>query len=163
MKELTNLIIIAVICLAVFTGCNQKTEKPQVAVVVPTFDKAAAKAAIEDVNQKIMGFIAAGDSTGMSNLYTADAKLMLTGAPGITGKEQIRAALSGIMKSGITSGKITTSEVWGNEEYLTEEGELSLFAGDAKVFQGKYIVLWKKEGGEWKLLRDIFNSDLPAG
>ena len=26
----------------------------------------------------------------------------------------------------------------------------------------KYIVLWKKAAGRWKLFRDIFNSNLPA-
>jgi len=27
---------------------------------------------------------------------------------------------------------------------------------------GKYLVLWKKENGKWKLHRDISNSDLPV-
>jgi ketosteroid isomerase-like protein len=31
------------------------------------------------------------------------------------------------------------------------------------VDQGKYIVIWKQDGGQWKLHRDIFNSSLPAG
>jgi hypothetical protein len=28
--------------------------------------------------------------------------------------------------------------------------------------QGKYIVIWKREKGQWKLHRDIFNSSVPA-
>jgi ketosteroid isomerase-like protein len=28
--------------------------------------------------------------------------------------------------------------------------------------RGKYIVVWKDEGGKWKLHRDIWNSSLPA-
>jgi ketosteroid isomerase-like protein len=31
-----------------------------------------------------------------------------------------------------------------------------------RLCKGKYIVLWKKENGKWKLHRDISNSDLPA-
>jgi hypothetical protein len=27
---------------------------------------------------------------------------------------------------------------------------------------GKYVVVWRKVGGEWKAAADIFNSDLPA-
>jgi ketosteroid isomerase-like protein len=27
---------------------------------------------------------------------------------------------------------------------------------------GKYVVVWRKTGGEWKAVADIFNSDLPA-
>jgi ketosteroid isomerase-like protein len=28
--------------------------------------------------------------------------------------------------------------------------------------KGKYIVVWKKEDGKWKLHRDLSNSDLPV-
>lgn len=66
------------------------------------------------------------------------------------------------MNSGITSANLKTIEVWGMENLITEEGESTLFVGDAQVYKGKYIVLWKKVDGEWKLFRDIFNSDLPA-
>ena len=27
---------------------------------------------------------------------------------------------------------------------------------------GKYVVVWRKVGGEWKAVADIFNSDLPS-
>ena len=28
--------------------------------------------------------------------------------------------------------------------------------------KGKYIVIWKKEDGKWKIHRDLSNTDLPA-
>ncbi len=28
--------------------------------------------------------------------------------------------------------------------------------------KGKYIVVWKKVGGAWKVAADIFNTNLPA-
>ena len=28
--------------------------------------------------------------------------------------------------------------------------------------KGKYIVVWKKVGGAWKVASDIFNTNLPA-
>ena len=68
--------------------------------------------------------------------------------------------MSAIMNSGITGVDLRTIEVWGTENLITEEGELSLFVGDTEADQGKYIVLWKKEDGKWKLFRDIFNSNL---
>jgi ketosteroid isomerase-like protein len=27
--------------------------------------------------------------------------------------------------------------------------------------RGKYIVIWRKVGGQWKLYRDIFNTNMP--
>ena len=35
--------------------------------------------------------------------------------------------------------------------------------GTAQTDTGKYVVVWRKVGGEWKAAADIFNSDLPAG
>ncbi len=34
--------------------------------------------------------------------------------------------------------------------------------GTAQTDTGKYVVVWRKVGGEWKAAADIFNSDLPA-
>ena len=34
--------------------------------------------------------------------------------------------------------------------------------GKAQTDTGKYVVVWRKVGGEWKAAADIFNSDLPA-
>ncbi|MEB8347067.1 hypothetical protein OO010_13490, partial [Flavobacteriaceae bacterium KMM 6898] len=84
------------------------------------------------------------------------------GAPAVTGGKNIQSALSGIMNSGVTNINLTTIDVWGMENLITEEGEISLFVEDAEVYKGKYIVLWKKVDGKWKLFRDIFNSNLPA-
>ncbi|MEB8346819.1 hypothetical protein OO010_12225, partial [Flavobacteriaceae bacterium KMM 6898] len=84
------------------------------------------------------------------------------GAPAVTGRKNIQSALSGIMNSGVTNINLTTIDVWGMENLITEEGEISLLVEDAEVYKGKYIVLWKKVDGKWKLFRDIFNSNLPA-
>ena len=35
--------------------------------------------------------------------------------------------------------------------------------GGAVADEGKYIVVWKKDGKAWKLYRDIFNSSRAAG
>lgn len=169
MKRSTNLftLITGTLLFASFiTSCNEKTEvSTEVtteAVAEPTFNLTTAKAEIEAANEEFMTLFAAGDSVGLANLYTQDAKFMNTGAPAITGRNNIRSALAGIINSGITRADLITVEVWGTEDLITEEGKLSLFVEEAEVYQGKYMVLWIKEDGKWKLFRDIFNSDLPA-
>jgi ketosteroid isomerase-like protein len=37
-----------------------------------------------------------------------------------------------------------------------------LGAGGTEADRGKYIVIWKNQGGLWKLHRDIWNSSKPA-
>lgn len=70
--------------------------------------------------------------------------------------------MSNIVKSGITGVDLRLENVYGTEDLIAEEGELTLFVGDDVVAEEKYIVLWKKEDGKWKLFRDIFNSNLPS-
>ena len=160
MKSLTPIAIALLLTFSI-TSCNKKVEETKEVVVAPTFNLTTAKAEIVEANKEFMKLFASGDSIGLANLYTKDAKFMMNGAPSVSGKSNIQSTFSAIMNSGVSGAKLTTVDVWGTENFLTEEGGLSLLAGDVEVDQGKYVVLWKKEDGKWKLFRDIFNSNLP--
>ena len=164
MKNSTKFFTLVAVTIFVssITSCNEKAKESTETVVESTFNLSTAKAEIEAANKQFMTFVAAADSIGLGNLYTQDAKFMMTGAPAISGIENIQSTFSGIIKSGISNADLRTIEVWGTEDLITEEGEYSLFVGETEVDQGKYLVLWKKEDGKWKLFRDIFNSNLPA-
>jgi len=144
------------------TSCSEKEEKTVEMVTEPAFDLATAKSEIEAANKEFMDFFAAKDSVGLANLYTQDAKFMMNGAPAITGRQNIQSTMSGFMQSDITSMELITIDVWGTEDMVVEEGEYLLHAGDTEADHGKYLVLWKKANGNWKLHRDIFNTNLPA-
>ncbi|ETN94706.1 Ketosteroid isomerase homolog [Zhouia amylolytica] len=154
-KSLTLLVLILLI-----GSCKNTTKESSNTSPAPAFDLEVVKAEIEAANQKYTERLAAGDSVGLSNLYTTDGKFMMPEAPSYEGRESITSVFSGILNSGISGIKLTTIEVWGNETFVTEEGAFELFSGEDKVDEGKYIVLWKKVDGEWHLLRDIFNSNL---
>ena len=160
--KLFTLITMTLLFVSSITSCNKKVEETKETVVEPPFNLTTAKAEIIAANKEFMTYFAAGDSVGLANLYTLDAKFMNTGAPAVTGRKNIQSVISGIMNSGISSANLTTVEVWGTEDFLTEEGKVSLFVKESEVYQGKYLVLWKKDDGKWKLFRDIFNSSLPA-
>ena len=128
----------------------------------PKFDLTIAKQEIEEANRNFMDLVAKGDSVGLANSYTNDAKFMNAGAPAFVGRASIQKAMSGIINSGVTKVDLRSKEVFGTEDLIAEEGELTIYVKDAAVAEEKYIVLWKKEDGKWKLFRDIFNSNLPA-
>jgi ketosteroid isomerase-like protein len=136
-------------------GTTEKENKP-------TFDLTVAKKEIEEANRNFMDLVAKGDSVGLANSYTTDAKFMSAGAPAVVGRANIQRAMSEIIKSGITKVDLRLKEVFGTEDLIAEEGELTLYVKNDAVAEEKYIVLWKKEDGKWKLFRDIFNSNLPA-
>lgn len=155
-----KLVLLAFCLLAMGTqSCSHETTAAEEA---EGFDLETARQEIQAANENFMALVAAGDSVGLANAYTVDAQFMAGGAPAVKGREAILSAMSGMIQSGITGVDLRLEEVYGTEELLAEVGVLTLYAGDQAVAEEKYIVLWKKEDGKWKLFRDIFNSNLPA-
>ncbi|MBM4174528.1 MAG: DUF4440 domain-containing protein [Ignavibacteria bacterium] len=129
----------------------------------PKFDLASAKKEIEAANRALSDFMAKGDSVGLADAYSADGVLLLNNMPAVKGRENLIKLWGSFINIGMGGLEFTTLEVWGDENYITEEGLIVIKAKDGtQLDKGKYIVLWKKENGKWKLHRDISNSDLPV-
>jgi ketosteroid isomerase-like protein len=148
-------IILGVLISSTLFACKTNTE---------AFDLTKAKADIAEGNNNFEMYVSKGDSVGLAaNCYTIDANVLNPNSPAVEGRKAIESFMSGIIKAGITGIKLTTKEVWGDENTLTEQGTFALNIKDGTVVENaKYLVLWKKEDGKWKLHRDCFNSDTPA-
>ncbi len=147
---------IAALLLFAF-GCNTPPKES-----TATVDNATLKKEIEAANIEFAGFIAKGDSVGMANFYTEDAKLMFSNEPAIVGRKNIQTTVHNVLSSGIAKAEFRAIDVWGTSDFVSEEGQSSLFdKAGTQVVTDKYMVLWKKEAGKWKPFRDISNSDLP--
>lgn len=148
-----KLLFSAFIATSLF-ACKSETKAP--------FDLANAKKEIEAANQEVSNFIAKGDSVGLASCYGTDGALLLNNMPAVKGQANLVKAWGGFINSGIGAIELNTTEVWGDENYITEDGTYVLKAKDGtQLDKGKYLVLWKKENGKWKFHRDISNSDLP--
>ena len=102
------------------------------------------------------------DSTGIANLYTTDAKWMNPNAPAVEGRTALVGTIGSALRGGIGSAKLNTVGVWGDENFVTEEGNYLLNAKDGtQIDKGKYLVLWKRVDGKLMFFRDMYNSDLP--
>jgi uncharacterized protein (TIGR02246 family) len=160
-KKLFQTIFISVVTIFLI-ACTDKKEEAATLETKSEFDLSAAKTAIEAVNAEFGNFVSKSDSAGIANLYTNDAKLLGSNMPALSGKANIQSAFGGMLAMGIAGAKFTTTEVWGTEALVSEEGTYSLSDKSGKeIDKGKYIVLWKMEDGKWKLHRDIWNSDNP--
>jgi ketosteroid isomerase-like protein len=84
-----------------------------------------AKKEIEAANKEMSDLLLKGDTVSVANLYSQDGKLMLNNMPSIEGKEKIASFWSGFTKMQADIS-FTTFEVWGDENYITEEGALEL-------------------------------------
>lgn len=129
---------------------------------VSDFDLGAIKKQIDSANASFSAMFAKGDSVGIANLYAQDAKFMDAGAPAVAGRKAIQSLMSGFIRSGASRVDFKSLGVYGCDSLVAEEGELKLYAGAQQLAEDKYIVLWKKEGGQWKIFRDISNSNHPA-
>jgi len=153
MKKIILTVLIATSLFACKNSSKTKTD----------FDLATAKKEIEATNNALTAALAKGDSVAVGNYYTIDAKFMDNGAPAFVGRAKIQSLWAGFIKEGANKLKLTTLEVWGNENVITEEGTYDFKSNEDKpIAVGKYIAVWKKEDGKWKLHRDIPNTDIPV-
>jgi uncharacterized protein (TIGR02246 family) len=138
--------------------------------VVPAKEKNMAESnshevrdAIVSANKKFVATFNKGDAAGVAALYTKAGQLLPPNAGFMKGQEAIQAFWQGAMDMGIASARIETGEVEGHGDTAIEVSEYTLYAKDGQELDaGKFIVIWKRRGGQWKLHRDIFNSSKPV-
>lgn len=119
------------------------------------------KATIMAENEKFMNTFAK-NVANMSSHYTSDATLMPPSSEPIQGSAAISAYWKGGQESGVKRAKLETVEAEMAGSQVIETGRYTLYgANDVKLDAGKYVVIWKQEGGQWKLHRDIWNTNTP--
>jgi ketosteroid isomerase-like protein len=101
-----------------------------------------------------------GDAAGTAALYTDDAQILLPWHPAIAGRPAIAAFFKANIDKYIGFGNDTTwSAVKG--DMAVEQGVYNVrnVRVGADVEAGKYIRIWKRVNGSWKLYRDMFSAD----
>jgi ketosteroid isomerase-like protein len=118
--------------------------------------------AIEEADQKFMALYKQGDCAAVAALYSEDPILMPPGMDFVYGKEAIQKTFEAFRSMGIAELVFEVVEVDHCADHAIEMSRYKLLgAAGQQLDQGKFIVVWKREHGEWKLHRDIFNSSVP--
>lgn len=122
-----------------------------------------AQAAIKTTNQKFMEAFQRGDAAGIAALYTDEAKLLPPGNQMTSGRKAIESFWQGAMNMGIKEAKLETVGIEAASDLAYEVGRFALTVqperGERTTLTGKYVVVWKKQGGTWKLHADIWNTN----
>ena len=117
--------------------------------------------AIAEANAAWEAAFNAGDGAGMAALYTEDAMLLPPGGESVEGRAAIEAFWQSAIEELGVQAALKTSELEIHGDMATEVGSfVDTGADGAHVDHGKYVVLWKKVDGDWKLHRDIWNSSM---
>ena len=121
------------------------------------------RASIEAGNRQWEAAVGKGDAATVAALYTPTAQLLPANSPAVSGTAAIQRFWQGAFDSGIRGARLKTLEVSSQGDSANEVGEYELRDQGGKVLDtGKYIVIWKRDGGRWKLHRDIWTTSQPA-
>ena len=116
---------------------------------------------IRKQNRAFEAAVVSRDMTTLAAAYTADARILPPGSEMIAGRDNIRQFWEGVLAT-LNVSSVTletlTFEPAGDIGY--EVGCATLHtAGGGPVMQVKYVVVWKREDGIWKLHVDIWNTN----
>jgi len=124
-------------------------------------------AAIRELDRQWQAAVDARDVEAALAFHAADGIQMIAGSPAVVGTDSLRAWYeSWLPLEGITN-KFDPVEIVvaasGDLAYDRGTYRFSMQTPDGPAVNvGKYLVVWTKRGGEWKVAVDISNSDVPA-
>jgi uncharacterized protein (TIGR02246 family) len=161
---------------ATFNFGLDDTMKTKILVVTLTLGLAAASVclaadeqALRDLDAQWSAAAGAKDLDKTVPYYADDAIVMPPNASAATTKEAIRSAWKEMLTTpgAAISWKATKVEVAkaGDLAYVsgTYEETMTDASGQSVKDHGKYVEIFKKQAdGTWKVVADIWNSDLPA-
>lgn len=117
----------------------------------PTLDKLAAQ---------FEAAFNAQDAKKVAALYAEDAVAMPPNRPMIKGRAAIEADLQRDFKAGVSQLQIRPMEsaIMGDRAY---EAGTSTATVNGKPISGKYVVIYKRVGNDWKIAYDSYSADQP--
>lgn len=144
---------IAALAVLGLVGCTTQTHE----------DAADVRGAVDASNRQFMDAFARGDAARIATLYADDAQLLPPGNMPVQGRKDIESLWRGVLALPVKEMHLTTVEFTVHGGEASEVGRYTLVGNDGRELDaGKYIVLWKKGAGGWKLHRDMWNSNAPV-
>jgi uncharacterized protein (TIGR02246 family) len=150
------------VLVALLSGCAGTQQ-----AAAPLVDKAAIIAKVDSLNNAWTGAVAAKDTTALAAMYADDAHMLPANGPRVDGRDAIRSnwAQSFASIPGFNLKPVSNSKI------ISEAGDMvvdlgtyefgGMMGGRVMKDTGKYVTVLKNMNGEWKIVVDTYNSDLP--
>ena len=157
-------VFLSLLAFSVVFSCAPPPSQPESAP--PEVDPAQVRAAIDQAIVEWEEAVQNQDAAALAALYTADAVLLPPGGEivrGRTGAEELWGAVMSGMGLKAVDLQTVEFEISGQTAFEVGEPILTLEpeGGEPATQFAKYVYVWKKEDGTWKLHWDIWN-DKPA-
>ena len=136
------------------SSCDQKVK--EVGLNRERTDLATLKKEIELRLREYERHLQNEDSIALGNMYLMHAEVI----PSTVGRENITKVFGRMIRNNITGSSFKTVHLWGNDQLLVEEGIGTWSNKNGEIINtGRYLLVWQKDDGEWKILRDTWFSD----
>lgn len=153
--------ILLAVSLFVVAGCSPTTKADTQAA--PT-DTAADVAKLKSIEDQWYDFYHKGDADGLANLYAEDGQVLAAGAPAAVGRAAIRTYMANDIANMKAAGLADNA---GDYNGAGASGDLGWVSGVYLISnaagtvtdRGKYTTIFQRTNGEWKIIRDTWNSD----
>lgn len=159
-----NAFLLLLTTYVILSSCGSPSSpSPEIVPETPAiFDlDEAAKVIQEKTNQFTAAHITK-DTAYLNNSFTKDARIFPPNAEAVVGHNDIAQLNIDWVNYGVYEFTEKSTALYGNQEYLIDEGTYYLRYGDENTIdQGKYVNIWKQENGVWKIYSNIWNSSLP--
>ena len=158
MSFVIRTVAFVVLCLGFSIGCTQCEQ----------VDSEAEALAIRELDRQLLAACMAKDLDQVMSFYSPVAVEMQPGQPAIEGVAAIREWFeSWVFTEGLTNTfEPDVIEVAASGDLAVDRGhwkEVMETPDGQHVREGKYVVIWRKIDGQWKVVVDIANSNGPAG
>lgn len=122
-----------------------------------------AKQAIMELERTWSQKVAEKDTAWIAARHAANARTMPPNAEPVVGRDAIAAWWGDMVGTeGLEiSWEPAEAHVSGSGDMAYDVGTYEMTLPDGSTDSGKYLVVWVKEGGEWKIAADMFSSNQP--
>lgn len=154
------------VALLVLVACSGTDANVSQAGAAPEHDPAVVQRAIDSSLAVFATAMTRGDTAGTNSIFAADAVVLPPGSPVIRGHAAMAAFNAGMFSQfTIENPSFTTTDLIVSGDYAIETGTYRMTMkpkqGPALPDTGKYVTVWQRDAdGNWKIIRDIFNTNL---
>lgn len=128
----------------------------------PAADSLATRKAIEEQDRAYDVAFNRGDAKALAALYADDAHIYPPNHPVVKGRAAVETYWKGMFAASGDKNASKPLEVQDFGDVAVETGTWAGTGADGTSrAHGKFIAVWKKVAGQWKLYRETWNADDP--
>lgn len=122
-------------------------------------EKVVVPAEMDAVNRKFEELFNAGEAARAAReVYTRDSWVVPPGAPLFNGLENVANFWTAAAEQmGVRQVKLETKVLKAYGDWAHEIGEATLSLENGQAVVARYVLVWKKEAGEWRWEVDVWN------